>query len=1241
MNEERFAAYLNLIQQLIDCPNGEEVTILQDHAELVDMGLCLTMKRVAETLTENGQEQTAQWLLKIAEQLMMLLSSPSPDDEQSNQYSRQDYITLIQGLFQTELEENIQQLNTLLADNRHLLNPQFAQVLKVVAGGIIEAHPEATETIVALVGNISIRISEFPLGNPRYIQNIAIAGYEFVLDYCQEESELGAQANNHLGNAYVRLAAIENTEENLKAAIACYQLALIVYQQQTYPQDWAMTNNNLGNAYLRLAAIENTQENLKAAIACYQLALIVYQQQTYPQDWAMTNNNLGTAYSDLAAIENTEENLKAAIACYQQALIVRQQQTYPQQWAGTNNNLGNAYLDLAAIENTEENLKAAIACYQLALIVRQQQTYPQDWAMTNNNLGNAYLRLAAIENTQENLKAAIACYQQALIVYQQLTYPQDWAGTNNNLGTAYSDLAAIENTEENLKAAIACYQQALIVYQQQTYPQQWAGTNNNLGTAYSDLAAIENTEENLKAAIACYQQALIVYQQQTYPQQWAMTNNNLGAAYRNLAAIENTEENLKAAIACYQLALIVYQQQTYPQQWAMTNNNLGNAYSKLASEVQGEAQQNLYDQAVHCYRQALIVRQPKILPLDCVITGRNFGDLGFKIGNWEWGVEGYEWAMKAVENSRSRAQTDQQRQEILAAAIGVYDQAIQCYINLGNYQQALLTAERSRCRQLADLFASKDLYPNAEVPPELVAEYNALKQRMNQLQQTPPPNTPENPSKIGQLSPETSAEIEQLETERKQRWREIRSHDPVLAGQIEVDVIQLAEIQQLIQDDVTAIVSFYSTNDRTFAFVLRRSDLTPLTPLPCEGMGEQFDSSVLSNFPLVSNSPRLAGEGLGERSYSLTLHTCDGQGYETLQNWILQNWLKPYKENKNQWRQNMGKFVTELAERLQINQLIDQHLQGIEELIIIPHLYLHQMPFAALPLNPNPAISSGKIEMGTTRQMVFSEPIPASSTGSENSTDLPEYLSDRFRLRVVPSCQILKYCSDRDLVSKPHQLGIVENATGDLFYTEKECQELAKRYQVTEEYHLKKEQATPDNYIKLAKKVQRLHSSHHANADLNHPENCKLVLANKQELNLATIFTLRFPELSDLFLSCCETNLTLTPITDEPLSLAAGFLSAGARNVVSTLWAVNDQATSVFTILYYHYLDQGKTRPEALRLAQFDLRSCQSLEALKNSISEKSSERLGEVNNLKNSSEVKYPYASPYYWAGFLSQGLA
>ena len=47
----------------------------------------------------------------------------------------------------------------------------------------------------------------------------------------------------------------------------------------------------------------------------------------------------------------------------------------------------------------------------------------------------------------------------------------------------------------------------------------------------------------------------------------------------------------------------------------------------------------------------------------------------------------------------------------------------------------------------------------------------------------------------------------------------------------------------------------------------------------------------------------------------------------------------------------MGAFLKELADRLQLNQVISQHLKGIKELIIVPHLFLHQIPFAALPVD--------------------------------------------------------------------------------------------------------------------------------------------------------------------------------------------------------------------------------------------------------------------------------------------------
>jgi hypothetical protein len=56
MNEQRLQAYLTLIQQLLNCPNGEEGNILQANSELVDGGLVEVMGQVADTFTQQKPE---------------------------------------------------------------------------------------------------------------------------------------------------------------------------------------------------------------------------------------------------------------------------------------------------------------------------------------------------------------------------------------------------------------------------------------------------------------------------------------------------------------------------------------------------------------------------------------------------------------------------------------------------------------------------------------------------------------------------------------------------------------------------------------------------------------------------------------------------------------------------------------------------------------------------------------------------------------------------------------------------------------------------------------------------------------------------------------------------------------------------------------------------------------------------------------------------------------------------------
>ncbi|WP_293019897.1 MULTISPECIES: CHAT domain-containing protein [unclassified Moorena] len=257
----------------------------------------------------------------------------------------------------------------------------------------------------------------------------------------------------------------------------------------------------------------------------------------------------------------------------------------------------------------------------------------------------------------------------------------------------------------------------------------------------------------------------------------------------------------------------------------------------------------------------------------------------------------------------------------------------------------------------------------------------------------------------------------------------------------------------------------------------------------------------------------------------------------------------------------MGDFLQELAERLQLEKLVGQYLTGIEELIIVPHIFLHQIPFAALPLKSEeqegllPA-EQEKSSLPQTRGMVLGS--KSSKSSATKSVTQTTYLCDRFGIRLVPSCQILHYCHQRPAI-EGQQMGIVEDATEDLPFSSFECKTVAEMYHVPAEQRLQGRDATVKSYQTLAQQVHILHSSHHAKSNVMKPLESQLRLGDGA-LTLGQLLTpgWRMPNLSEVVVSACEVNFTPTKITDDLLSLATGFLCAGARSVVSTQWSVDD-----------------------------------------------------------------------------------
>jgi CHAT domain-containing protein len=98
----------------------------------------------------------------------------------------------------------------------------------------------------------------------------------------------------------------------------------------------------------------------------------------------------------------------------------------------------------------------------------------------------------------------------------------------------------------------------------------------------------------------------------------------------------------------------------------------------------------------------------------------------------------------------------------------------------------------------------------------------------------------------------------------------------------------------------------------------------------------------------------------------------------------------------------------------------------------------------------------------------------------------------------------------------------------------------------------------------------------------------------------------RHLECSLATLSACRTGVSARAPGDEAIGLTRGFLHAGARAVMVSLWSAHDAATAALMRACYAGLSAGKSRAAALQGAQ------QAVRAL---------------------------YAHPYYWAPFILIG--
>jgi CHAT domain-containing protein len=220
------------------------------------------------------------------------------------------------------------------------------------------------------------------------------------------------------------------------------------------------------------------------------------------------------------------------------------------------------------------------------------------------------------------------------------------------------------------------------------------------------------------------------------------------------------------------------------------------------------------------------------------------------------------------------------------------------------------------------------------------------------------------------------------------------------------------------------------------------------------------------------------------------------------------------------------------------------HLGDRTRLIVIPYGPLHEVPFHALH-------------------------------------DGDRYLLEAYEVSTCPSSSLLQLLTQRPAGPPLSALVVAHTDGGRLPGTLREAQAIAS---ALPSEVLVEDAATVEAVTRAASRHPVVHLAAHGEARLDNPTFAHIKLAGGR-LGASDVFNLEL-EGALVVLSACESGQGVVKGGDEVVGLSRGFLFAGARAMVQSLWRVDDASTARLMIEFYRGLRAGRPVASALRAAQ-------------------------------------------------------
>lgn len=941
------------------------------------------------------------------------------------------------------------------------------------------------------------------------------------------------------------------------------------------------------------------QDYLEQALNYFGEALSVLRQAPDIPGQAFVLNEIGATHREFG-------DQREAITSYERALQLRldigdrfgQAQIY--------NNLGltNSYIGYQP---------KALEYYANALSIWRDLGIRHDEMNTLVNAGKANAEMG-------DLAVALSQFQ-AVLTYcntELSTKDSPLKGSANYLKPyALNGIGLVYDTWANTDEAQANYKYAVELFHEGKYYSREADVFDNLGLLHAFLA-------DASQALEYFQKALVIRERVQEPKTWGVTLSNMGLAHTLLG-------NKPEALKYLELALPLSQRARDKRFEAFTLMRMGMAYIALTEPRK----------AIEHYERALAIQQdPEIADRrGQAITLDKMGDALVLLGEPEQALERYrnalerwtnvgdgqgqalslygiakierdrhnlanardriEEAIRIVEKLRNRVTTRQlqmmyfaDKQDIYALAIDVRTQLYELTKSRADLEMALSFSEQARARNLIDMLieARTDLFNGMSQGD---AEKNIrLQQQINQLTQAHLRLLSIGEKKEAEIAERTLARHMHEQDELLALARRRGSSDSLNQP---AQPLTPPKIQQLLDDNT--ILLQYSLDER-------RSHLWTITPNHIhhyflKSRSEIQDAIERIRQELTSYELRRPGESDNE-----------------------------YLDRRSRAPDHYLASARELS-RMVLGQVWSQ--LGGKRLVIVADGALQYIPFEVLP---SPESSDTAETLLLSRNEIVYQP-SASALGllrgvpRPNSSKTVAVLADPVfdsnddRVQQASpkrSVQAIPQLSKEKLAGSLRDIGDDDLTLSKLDYSLKEANAIiaiAPRGSWMKAVGFNANRTTATSPV--LKQFRIVHFATHGIVNDRQPELSGIVLSmiNKRGqdqdgyLTLRDIYHLDLP-VQLVVVSACRTGIGKQVRGEGLIGLTRGFMHAGARSVVVSLWKVDDEATAEFmTRFYSHMLGKNKLPPAtALRKAKSEMQA-----------------------------HANERWRAPFYWAGFVLQG--